>query len=410
MPCEDKMTVDDTRKYLARMQWRYRRAAKKGRTALLDEMEEFTGKHRKSLTRLINTPDLSRKPRGRQRGHQYGPEVDDAIRVIAESLDFICPERLTPALPAMAKQLAEFGEIEATPQLVVQLERIAVATVGRILRRVRQDTYRLPRKGPERANQVAKEIPMGRLPWNESQPGHFEVDLVHHCGPATVGEYVHTLQMVDVATGWSERVAVFGRSQAQMELAFQRIRARLPIRIIQLHPDNGSEFLNNHIVRCWKEAASGLKLSRSRPYNKNDNRFVEQKNATLVRAYLGNVRLDTRTECVKLNLLYDKMWLYYNFFQPVMRLEEKVVSSQEGGKARIKHRYGQPQTPLERLCLTDGITDQTRERLTALRQSINLRELRREVYRLLDDLLDLADRELNASLDHTNEEEVALAQ
>ena len=400
MPSDDKMTIGETRKYMAIMQRRYRVADKEGRAALLDEMEAFTGQHRKSLTRLMNSPDLSRKPRAQQRGRVYGPEVDDAIRVIAESLDFICAERLTPALPGMARHLAGFSEIEVTPQLVIQLEQIGVATVGRILRRVRQDTYRLPRKGPERANQVAKEIPMGRLPWNESQPGHFEVDLVHHCGPATVGEYVHTLQMVDVATGWSERVAVFGRSQAQMELAFQRIRARLPIRIIQLHPDNGSEFLNNHIVRCWKEAASGLKLSRSRPYNKNDNRFVEQKNATLVRAYLGTVRLDTRTECVKLNLLYDKMWVYYNFFQPVMRLEEKVVSAQKDGKQRIKHRYGEAQTPLERLCRTEAISEQVKEQLFALRQSINPRQLRREISQLLYDVLDLASRE----------EAVALAQ
>ncbi len=409
MPSDDKMTIDETRKYLAVMQRRYRVADKKGRAVLLEEMEAFTGKHRKSLTRLMNCPDLSRKPRGKQRGRVYGPEVDDAIRVIAESLDFICAERLTPALPAMARQLAGFGEIEVTPQLVIQLEQIGVATVGRMLHRVRQDTYRLPRKGPERANQIAKEIPMGRLPWNESQPGHFEVDLVHHCGPVAVGEYVHTLQMVDVATGWSERMAVFGRSQAQMEIAFQRIRARLPIPVIQLHPDNGSEFLNNHIIRCWKEAASGLKLSRSRPYHKNDNRFVEQKNATLVRAYLGNIRLDTGREYVKLNLLYDKMWAYYNFFQPVLRLEEKVVIAQEDGKARIKHRYGEAQTPFQRLCRTTAITEEAKEQLAALRQSINPRQLRREIYQQLDEIVDLADRELDVSVDQLNEEEEALA-
>lgn len=181
--------------------------------------------------------------------------------------------------------------MKAKPELIAQLEEIGVATVGRILRRVRQDTYQLPRKGPERANQVAREIPMGRLPWDEAEPGHFEVDLVHHCGQATVGDYVHTFQMVDTATGWSERVAVLGRSQQEMEKGFKHIQARLPIPIVQLHVDNGSEFLNNHLIRCWKEAAKGLQLMRSRPYQKNDNRFVEQKNATLVRAYLERLVL-----------------------------------------------------------------------------------------------------------------------
>src|SRR3989304_2610023 len=233
MPGEEKMTIGETRKYLAIMQRRYQAADKKGKGALLDKMEKFSGMHRKSLIRLLSAPDISRKARRKQRGRKYGPEVDDTIRVIAESRDYICAERLKPALPDMAKQLAQFGEMQITPHLISQLEEIGVATVGRILRRVRQDTYRLPRKGPERANQLAREIPMGRLPWNESQPGHFEVDLVHHCGPATVGDYVHTLQMVDVATGWSERVAVFGRSQAQMEVGFKKIQARLPIPIIQ---------------------------------------------------------------------------------------------------------------------------------------------------------------------------------
>jgi hypothetical protein len=232
MPGEDKMTVDDRRKYLARMKRRYKVAGRKGRSLLLDEMERFTGMHRKSLIRLLNAPDLSRKARRKQRGRRYNPEVEDAIHVIAESLDYVCAERLKPALPEMAQHLSQFGEIQASHQLITQLQKIGVATVGRLLRRVRQDTYRLPRKRPERANQLAREIPMGRLPWNESQPGHFEVDLVHHCGSATVGDYVHTLQMVDVATGWSERVAVFGRSQRETELGFRRIQTRLPIPII----------------------------------------------------------------------------------------------------------------------------------------------------------------------------------
>ena len=157
MPGEDKMTIDERRKYVARMKRRYQTANRKGQGALLDEMEKFTGIHRKSLIRLLSAPDISRKARRKQRGRKYGPEVDDAIRVIAESLDYICAERLKPALPETAKQLAHFGEVQTTPHLMFQLEEIGVATVGRILRRVRQDTYRLPRKGPERANQLARE-------------------------------------------------------------------------------------------------------------------------------------------------------------------------------------------------------------------------------------------------------------
>lgn len=391
MPAEEKMTVDERRKYLSRMKKRYEKADRAERGRLLGEMEEVLGMHRKSLIRLLAAPDLSRKPRRQGRGRKYGHEVDDAIRLIAESLDYICAERLTPILSQMALHLERFGEMRASPELISQLEKISISTVGRTLRRIRQDTYRLPRKGPERANQLTREIPMGRIPWDEVEPGHFETDLVHHCGEATVGEYVHTLQMVDVATGWSERAGVFGRSQREMEVGFKHIEARVPMPIIEIHPDNGAEFLNDHIVRHFKERAHGLKLSRSRPYQKNDNRFVEQKNSSLVRAYLGRVRLDTRFACQKLNELYDRMWLYYNFFQPVMRLKEKRIV-QGDGTSRVRHKYDQALTPFERLSKTGALSQETREKLVALRDSTNPRKLRQEIYQMLDELLAMADR------------------
>ena len=147
---------------------------------------------------------------------------------------------------------------------------------------------------------------MERLGWAIASPGSFEADLVHHCGQVAAGEYVHTLQLVDIATGWSERVAVFGRSQAAMVAGFQHVQTRLPFPISQLHPDNGSEFFNDHLIRYFGEEMTGLRLSRSRPYRKNDNRFVEQKNATLVRAYTGYDRLDSWGQCAALNALYDQ--------------------------------------------------------------------------------------------------------
>mgnify|MGYP005855867553 FL=1 len=386
MPIEDRMTVDERRKYLAKMKRRYDLADRTGRGSLLDEMEQVTDMHRKSLIRLLNAPDLSRKPRRTKRSRKYGADVDDAIRVVAESLDYICPERLTPALAGTAVHLSKFGEIRLTPELIAQLGEISIATVGRIMRRIGRDTFRLPRKGPERANQVARDIPIGRIPWDEAEPGHFEVDLVHHCGTTTAGDYVHTLQMVDVATGWSELVAVMGRSQREVEIGFQHIRARLPFPVIRLHIDNGLEFLNNHFIRCWNEAATGLKFQRSRPYQKNDNRFVEQKNSSLVRAYVGDARFDTRIQCAKLNELWDAVWLYYNFFQPVMRLAQKQVLRKEDGTYTVKHKYDEARTPFERLWRTGVLTQENKEKLIALRDATNPRELRRRIYRIIDEL------------------------
>ena len=230
---------------------------------------------------------------------------------------------------------------------------------------------------------------MKRIPWQEQEPGHFEVDLVHHCGRSASGEYVHTIQMIDVATAWSERVAVLGRSYLVMKDGFKRIQGRLPFPVREYHPDNGSEFFNNHMMRFWKGLKPKPKLSRSRPYQKNDNRFVEQKNSTLVRAYLGYDRLDTVAHTLAVNQLYDKMWLYYNFFQPVMRLEAKEWIREEGQPSRLKRRHDQARTPFARLCETEAIPTERLEQLRALRDQTNPRRLRRQIYHQIDKIFSL---------------------
>jgi len=236
MSTEDKMTIDERRKYLRRMKKRYVQAGRKEQGRLLDEMQAVTELHRKSLIRLMNG-SLERKPRQKQRGRTYGPEVEYALSVIAESLDYLCAERLTPNLVWMASHLAAHGEMVVSPPLVEKLDQISVSTVERILGRIPRDKPRLPRKGPQHARKLTQDIPMKRIPWDEQQPGHCEVDLVHHCGPSASGEYVCTVQMIDVATGWSERRAGLGRSYLVMEDAFRYILARLPFLILELHPD-----------------------------------------------------------------------------------------------------------------------------------------------------------------------------
>jgi hypothetical protein len=388
MSTEEKMNIDERRKYLRQMKKRYAKAGRKKQGQLLDEMEAVTELERKTLIRLMKS-NLQRKPRRRQRGRIYGAEVEDALRVIYPSFDYICAERLTPNLVWMAEHLARHGELEVSHVLLEQLERISVSTVGRLLGRMRQDEPRLPREGPRRANRLTRDIPMLRLPWDIQVPGSCEVDLVHHCGPTTGGEYMCTLQMIDVATGWSERRAVLGRSYMVMEAAFLCCLARLPFAVREIHPDNGSEFFNHHMLRFWGEIVQGVKLSRSRPFHKNDNPRVEQKNATLVRAYLGHERLDSVAQVLAANQLYDKMWLYYNLFQPVMHLAEKEVIRQAGQPAQVKRRYDRAQTPFDRLCATDAILPQHRQQLQALRDQINPRQLRQAIYDTIDYIFSL---------------------
>jgi hypothetical protein len=206
--------------------------------------------------------------------------------------------------------------------------------------------------------------------------------------------------------GWSERAAVLGRSQLVMEDAFLRFVAQLPFKVLELHPDNGSEFFNHHLLRLWKDIVKGVKISRSRHFHKNDNRSVEHlsrrrrgKNATLVRAYLGDARFDTVGQARLLNRLYDKMWLYYNFFQPVLRMTEKTVLSVPGQAYRVRRHYGPAQAHFQPLCATGVLPDARRQRLEDLRDRTNPRHLRCEIYQMLDRLFSLPGAKPNTTQD-----------
>jgi len=378
----DAMNVDERRKYLHKMRIRYWQAkGKKERSRLLDEMEEVTGLHRKSLVRLIRG-DLARRLRRRQRGRSYGVELDRIVGKIAESLDYPCAERLKPNLVWMAEQLQAHGELRLDRKIREQLGRISVSSLRRRLPHSERAAGRLAyRKGPPRSSFAERQsIPIRRIDWQEKCPGHFEVDLVHHCGASAYGQYVHTLQMLDVATGWSECVAVLGHSQLVMTDGFERISSRLPFDVQELHPDNGSEFLNRQLVSYWRDKVCS-EISRSRPYQKNDNRFVEENNLSFVRAYVGYARLDTLAQVELLNQLYDQLWLYHNFFQPVMRLSEK-----QQFENRLKRIYDDAKPPLDRL-RQSGVLDPLQQgQLEKLRQDTNPVTLRMHIQKLIDRL------------------------
>ncbi|MBM3126741.1 MAG: transposase family protein [Chloroflexi bacterium] len=378
----DPMTIDERRKYLHRMRIRYWQTKQKSeRSRLLDEMQAVTGLHRKSLLRLING-ELARKPRRKQRGKIYGTEVEAAISKIAQSLDYPCAERLKPNLVWMANHLEAHGELSVTAKLREQLGTISVSSLRRRLPASERATQRIAhRKGQPRPSFAQKQsIPIRRIDWDERWPGHFEVDLVHHCGLSAEGQYLHTLQMLDVATGWCECVGVLGRSYLVMQDGFERISHRLPFEIRELHPDNGTEFLNAHLLRYWQDKVKA-ELSRSRPYHKNDNRFVEENNFSLVRAYIGYGRLETVAQVKLLNQLYDQLWLYHNFFQPVMRLSEKHWQEH-----RVKRIYDDALPPFDRLCKTDILPPARQLELETLRQKTNPIRLRDDIQTSIDRL------------------------
>ncbi|MEE4176964.1 MAG: hypothetical protein V2I46_05590 [Bacteroides sp.] len=380
------MTINERRKYIWKMWSRYKNCGKLEKGKLLQEMEAITGMHRKSLIRILNGR-LSRKKRQKQRGKEYGVEVEDAIRKIARSLDYPCAERLSPNLVWMAEHLGKHGELQVTEKTIVSLDKISVSTLKRVLKRIGRSEPRIAYRKPvpKPRNHLRKKYPMKRIPWNIEEPGHFEMDLVDHGGESGAGEFIHTIQMVDVATGWSEMAAVFGKSYKVMEDGFETILKRLPIKILELHPDNGSEFFNRHILRFWGEKVQGLEYTRSRPYQKNDNRFVEENNLSGVRAYVGHGRFDTLQHLAIMRELYDLLWVYHNFFQPVMRTKEKVYMDE----FHYRRVFDQARTPFDRLVKTGRLSPKTQNKLEVLRQKTNPLELRTKIDELITILIGL---------------------
>ena len=375
---EETLSIDERLKLLRRQREAYRQADKAEKGRMLDTLQEMLGLRRETIIRRLNGR-CERKRRRRQRGRAYGPEVDDALRVIHEAYDGICAERLTPNLPAYAAKLAVHGHLRLSPELKVQLGRISVSTVRRILQRIQQDEplRQRRRRSPPR-NGLLAGVPAGRICCYQVQPGYLEVDLVHHCGRHTLGEYLHTLHLVDVATGWSEMAAVLGRSYRVMEDGFQRCAARLPFAVQEIHPDNGSEFFNAHLLRFFGQRFRGAAISRSRPWRKNDNRFVEHRNGALIRRWLGHERLDSVAQARALNAFYDLLWLYHNFFQPVMRIAAKEVDPRT---RRIRRRWDAARTPFERLLAVQVLTDEQAAPLQALYERTDPRALRERLQR-----------------------------
>jgi len=329
---DEKLNIDERLKIMRGCRKAYGDANRRTKGRILDTLQEVTGLARKTVIRHLRG-SCERKSRERQRGRKYGGEVDDALRIIHGAHDGICAERLTPNLVLYADKLAVHGHLRLSASVRQLLGEISISTVRRALARIHQDEPRQPRR-PRRPTGLLASIPMERIACFESEPGHFEVDLVHHSGSSTAGEYVHTLNMVDVATGWSEMVAVLGRSRRVMEDGFLRIAKRLPFPVLEVHSDNGGEFLSHHLVRFYRQRFSGVRISRSRPWQKNDNRFVERANGAIIRRWLGHDRLDSAAQAKALNF-YDKLWIYQNFFQPIMRLTSKQVDP-------ITHRVRRP--------------------------------------------------------------------
>lgn len=380
------MTRVAIKEYVDALRGRYLRGSKKEKGQVLNEFVGVVGCHRKSAVRLLGHKKEFSHQGKRGRARQYKGEVVDILKMAWEATDHLCSKRLQPFLPELVPVLRQYGNRNISAEVAADLCRMSPSTIDRLLGPWR-------RAGGHRRFSLTKPgtllkdaIPIKTFAeWENGRPGFLEIDLVHHCGESVDGFYLTTLSAVDVATGWSECAAVWGKGQERVGGAIHRVRQRLPFLLLGLDSDNGSEFINHHLLTyCRKEH---ITFTRSRSYKKNDSCYVEQKNWSVVRRMVGYDRYSSKLSLDALNRIYEILRLYVNFFQPTMKLWSKT---RHGSKV---HRvYAPAQTPYRRLLAYGVVTEDMRQRLAATYAGLNLILLRQQLDDNLERLWDLADK------------------
>jgi hypothetical protein len=369
------MSLKSKRELLEVVRPRYLKASKAEKQKILDEFTCATGYHRKHAIRVFkNQRQVQNHLKGKTKTYKtiYGGEVVQVLEQVWEIYGRICSKRLQPILPEAIKVLERCKEIELAKETKELLLKISSASIDRCLRPVRyKSSHGLSTTKP--GSLLKSLIPVQTFTaWDEERPGFMEIDLVAHCGNTTEGQYLNTLTCTDISTGWTDVTALAHRSQKVVSTAVQRMRKRLPFPLLGIDSDNGSEFINDTLYRyCLDEK---ITFTRSRPYKKNDQAHVEQKNWSVVRHTVGYDRWETEQELALLESIYDDLRLYINFFQPSF----KLIAKERIGNRTIK-RYDTAKTPYQRVLERKDISIEIKARLMNLYLQLNPAELRRRI-------------------------------
>lgn len=366
------MSQRSKRELLQAIRARYLKANKAGKRGILDEFVAATGYHRKYAIQLLkNGPGpKGRKKKGRHK--EYQGEVVQVLTHIWEICGRICSKRLHPFLPEMTAVLERHNEIQLSPETKALLLRMSRSTIDRCLQPARFE-HRRGLSTTKPGALLKKAIPVRTYAeWDDARPGFVEMDLVAHCGETTAGQYLNTLTVVDISTGWIECLAVYQKTQQAVFEAILQLRQRLPFPLLGIDSDNGGEFINDILYRyCLTQQ---ITFTRSRPYKKNDQAHVEQKNWSVVRHLIGYDRFETQEELALLRSIYDDLRLYVNFFQPVLKL---IGKEQVDGKT-VK-RYDRATTPFRRVLASAEVAIEVKATLTGLYFQLNPVALRHRI-------------------------------
>jgi hypothetical protein len=373
------MDINAKQQYMETLRESYLKGSKKEKGVILDEFCRNTKQDRKYAIKKFRYK-VKLKTERKKRKENYDGEVKAVLAKIWEIFDYPCGARLKTLINDETERLRQRNEIVCSDLVVEKLMKIGTATIDRKLEH-EKEVLLLQQKYSKKNPLLCQQVPIKTsADFDRNIIGHTEIDFVESCGISVAGEYVNNLSVVDVATGWWEGEAVMGKSQERAIGAVKAVRGRIPCPILGLHPDNGTNLLN-YLLYDYTQI-EGIEYTRSRPYKKNDNCFVEQKNSTHVRKIIGYLRYDTKEEMEIINDLYHhELRLYKNFFQPVMKLKNKVRV-----KGKIHRQYDIPKTPYARMMESNQISEETKTKLKLIYDSLNPAELKRNIDRKLENL------------------------
>jgi len=373
--------------YLRKIHHRYSRASARSKQSILDEFCLNCGYHRKYAIRLLNgPPPRPSPPRRRKRRVTYGPQVISVLSTIWEAAGYPWSIRLKALLPVWMPWARK--RFHLTARLEQQLLRLSPRTIDYRLRSKKRQLKKRIYGRTKPGTLLKHHIPIKTDHWDVRQPGFTEVDLVSHAGSSASGDCCHSLNLTDIHTTWVETRAVLGKGQEGVRRAMETIRQALPFKLLGIDSDNGSEFINAHLYHYCQ--ALEIQFTRGRPYKKDDNAHIEQKNWTHVRRLLGYERYDSPTALEALNGLYgQELRLFQNLFLPSVKLQRKIRVG-----SKLKRIYDSPQTPFQRVCASKQALPAKVAQLQHWRDTLDPFELSRQIEQKLERIFQLSRSQL----------------